>query len=59
MLVIKYGVMIPFDGSPMWVTKDSKDHEPRPLLFDTAEEAFEHADIWGPLAVVVEYETTD
>jgi len=35
MSIIKYGVMIPFDDSHMWVSKDSKDQELKPLLFDT------------------------
>jgi hypothetical protein len=43
----------------MWVSKDSKDQELKPLLFDTPEEAYNHADIWGPLAVVAEYEVTE
>lgn len=59
MPIIKYGVMIPFNGSHMWVSKDSKDYDLKPLLFDTQEEAFEHADIWGPLAIVAEYEVKD
>jgi len=59
MSIIKYGVMIPFDDSHMWVSKDSKDQELKPLLFDTQEEAYNHADIWGPLAVVAEYEVTE
>ena len=59
MPVIKYGVMIPFDDSHMWVSTESKGYDLKPLLFDTPEEAFEHADIWGPLAIVAEYEVKD
>lgn len=56
MSVIKYGITIPFEDTYLWVSKDSKSLEPKVLLFDNIEDAFEEADIWGPFAKVKEYE---
>jgi hypothetical protein len=52
-----YAVKIPFDkeGDMLYVTEgDSKFHL-RPLLFDTEQQAKQHAELWGDKAVVVEY----
>lgn len=56
MSVTKYGIVVPFDGTYLWVSRDSKSLEPEILLFDKIEDAFKEADIWGPFAKVQEYE---
>lgn len=48
----KYAIMVLFDKETddwLYVTEDNPDTEtwtPRPVLFETIEEAFEHAAVW-------------
>lgn len=52
---IKYAVKVPFDDGMLYVTEgDSKFHL-RVKLFDTEQQANEHAILWGERAVVVDY----
>lgn len=42
-----YGVKIQWpDGDWTWVTKGDHGEEPTPLLFETEEQADEHASLW-------------
>lgn len=52
---MKYAVMVPMEDDMLYVTENSTDFELKAKLFDTEQEAVEHAEIWGKHAVVVEY----
>jgi hypothetical protein len=51
----KYAVMVPMDGDMLYVVEGDTKFQLRAKLFDTEEEATEHAEIWGEHAAVVEY----
>ena len=54
-----YGVKIPLAVDDyIWVVDSTRSSrtDPKPLLFETKEEAYTHAEVWGPLAVVKRYE---
>jgi hypothetical protein len=53
----KYAVMVPIDddGDMLYVTEGDTKFQLRVKLFDTEQQAKEHADVWGEHAVVVEY----
>lgn len=54
----KYAVKIPFDhdlSDMLYVTEGDTKFQLRAKLFDTVEEAEEHALLWGDKAVVVEF----
>ena len=53
----RYGIKVPMAVDDyVWVTQDSNNKLGlKPLLFKSHSEAVEHAEIWGPLAKVVEY----
>lgn len=55
MSVAKYGIVVPFENSFLWVCNDFKNLEPTVLLFDDKESARKEASIWGPLAKVRKY----
>lgn len=53
-----YGIRVPLAVDDyIWVSDsiNSTPMNPKPLLFKTKEEAYNHAKIWGPLAVVKRY----
>jgi hypothetical protein len=53
-----YGIKIPLAVDDyIWVSDhvNSTPMNPKPLLFKTKEEAYTHAKVWGPLAVVKQY----
>lgn len=52
-----WGLKVPFDDKYLWVTEGypSNISEPKPLLFDTKEEAEGVKDVWGPFTLVKEY----
>lgn len=52
---MKYAVMVPMEDDMLYVIENSTDFELKAKLFDTEQEAVEHAEIWGEHAVVVEY----
>jgi NhaP-type Na+/H+ and K+/H+ antiporter len=52
---MKYAVMVPMEDDMLYVIENSTDFELKAKLFDTEQEAIEHAEIWGKHAVVVEY----
>lgn len=52
---MSYAVKVPFDGEMLYVTEGDTKFQLRAKLFDTKEEAQQHADIWGEHAEVVEY----
>lgn len=54
----RYGIKVPLAVDDyIWVTKDSNNKLGlEPLLFNTYSEAEEHAEIWGSMAKVVEYD---
>lgn len=47
--------MVPFDGEMLYVTEGDSKFQLRAKLFETHEEAQEHASVWGEHAVVVEF----
>lgn len=51
----KYAVMVPMDGDMLYVIEGDTKFQLRAKLFDTEQEATEHAELWGGQAVVVEY----
>jgi hypothetical protein len=53
----KYAVMVPIDdsGDMLYVTEGDTKFQLRAKLFDTEQQAKEHAELWGKQAVVVEY----
>ena len=51
----KYAVMVPMDGEMLYVTEGDTKFQLRAKLFDTEQQATEHAELWGEQAVVVEY----
>jgi len=51
----KYAIQIPFDGETLYVTEGDTKFQLRVKLFDTREEAEQHAQSWGEHAEVVEY----
>lgn len=53
----KYAVMVPIDddGDMLYVTEGDTKFQLRAKLFDTEQQAKEHAELWGEHAVVVEY----
>ena len=51
----KYAVMVPMDGEMLYVTEGDTKFQLRAKLFNTQEEAQQHADLWGEHAAVVEY----
>jgi len=51
----KYAVMVPMDDEMMYVTEGDTKFQLRAKLFDTEQQAKEHAELWGEQAVVVEY----
>ena len=54
---IKYAVMVPIDDDSdmLYVTEGDTKFQLRAKLFDTEQQAKEHAELWGEHAVVVEY----
>ena len=54
---IKYAVMVPIDdySDMLYVTEGDTKFQLRAKLFDTEQQAKEHAELWGEHAVVVEY----
>ena len=55
----KYAVRVPFDEEMLYVTEGDTKFQLRVKLFNTKEEANLHADLWGELAEVVEYDDKD
>lgn len=55
----KYAIKVPLDGEMLYVTEGDTKFQLRVKLFDTKEEANLHADSWGELAEVVEYNDKD
>jgi hypothetical protein len=53
----KYAVMVPIDdsGDMLHVTEGDTKFQLRVKLFDTEQQAKEHAELWGDHAIVVEY----
>ena len=51
----KYAVMVPMDGEMLYVIEGDTKFQLRAKLFDTEQQAKEHAELWGDEAVVVEY----
>lgn len=51
---MKYAVKVPFDGSMLYVV-DADLPDLQRKIFDTYEDAVEHAEIFGEHAVVVKY----
>ena len=54
-----YGIRVPLSVDDyVWVTdyKHSTPFNPKPLLFETEDAAYEHLKIWGPLAQVKRYD---
>jgi hypothetical protein len=51
----KYAVMVPFDGDMLYVTEGDTKFQLRAKLFDTEQQAKEHAELWGEQAAVVVY----
>lgn len=47
--------MVPMDGDMLYVTEGDSKFQLRARLFDTEQQATEHAELWGEHAVVVEY----
>lgn len=47
--------MVPMDGEMLYVTEGDTKFQLRAKLFDTEQQAKEHAELWGEQAVVVEY----
>jgi hypothetical protein len=55
----KWGVQVTFDGDYLWVLDNSKQislGEFDVLLFDSKEQAEEHAEIWGKSVRVKRYQ---
>jgi len=53
----KYAVKVPLgheDDDLLFVTEGDTKFKLRPKMFDTVAQAQEHAELWGPKAVVVE-----
>ena len=52
----KFAIKVPFDGGFIFVTQQGKEFgEVFPVTFDSFESAKKASEIWGKLAVVVEY----
>lgn len=55
-----FGVKVKFlDDEYLWVTEGDNKFQIRPKLFETKEEAQDHANIWGLDATVEEYNEPD
>ena len=55
--MVKYAIKIPFgkdDDDMLFVTEGDTKFKLRIKTFDTVSEAYEHAHLWGPNALVVE-----
>ena len=52
---MSYAVKVPFDGEMLYVTEGDTKFQLRAKLFNTKEEAQQHADRWGEHAEVVEF----
>lgn len=53
-----YGIRVPWpDGGCLWVIDDREStwDDPKPLLFDNEEDAYEVAKSFGPLSYVKKY----
>ncbi len=54
----KYGIKVPLAVDDyIWVTEDrgSYNFDPRPVLYNTRNEAVRAAEIWGPMAEIKPY----
>lgn len=55
-----YAVKVPFENSFLYVTEYGHSvGNLKPVLFNTLEEAHEHALFWGPNAIVVDFNSGD
>ena len=52
--MLKYGVKVPLDGVMLFVTEGDSKFRLRIKTFDSIDEAWEHASLWGDDAIVVE-----